>query len=215
MRRDIFSPTFFHLQNILDISKSINTERNFRPADSILFCIKLKISKVRPGSWPPRLPGLAQCRPEPRDGGGAGQSEAEDPGLGQSELRAARGHPGPGQQQQHHHDIRLRRGQGRAGPRLSSPKCLWRLDTSPEQAAPPGHHPPAPLRIRWAVPLPPHSSVRTHYYRFSVRGHRDQGKDVVTAVTHHDINGMNSVSTVAVKDVDVQMTSLSGYETYV
>ena len=40
-------------------------------------------------------------------------------------------------------------------------------------------------------------------------------KDVVTAVTHHDINGMNTVSTVAVKDVDVQMTSLSGYETYV
>ena len=37
----------------------------------------------------------------------------------------------------------------------------------------------------------------------------------MTAVTHHDINGMNSVSTVAVKDVDVQMTSLSGYETYV
>ena len=48
-----------------------------------------------------------------------------------------------------------------------------------------------------------------------VRGHRDMGKDVVTAVTHHDINGMNSVSTVAVKDVDVQLTSLSGYETYV
>ena len=41
------------------------------------------------------------------------------------------------------------------------------------------------------------------------------GCDVVTAVTHHDINGMNAVSTVAVKDVDVQMTSLSGYETYV
>ena len=39
--------------------------------------------------------------------------------------------------------------------------------------------------------------------------------DVVTAVTHHDINGMTAVSTVALKDVDVQMTSLSGYETYV
>ena len=40
-------------------------------------------------------------------------------------------------------------------------------------------------------------------------------RDVVTAVTHQDINGMNAVSTVALKDVDVQMTSLSGYETYV
>ena len=40
-------------------------------------------------------------------------------------------------------------------------------------------------------------------------------QDVVTAVTHHDINGMTAVSTVALKDVDVQMTSLSGYETYV
>ena len=42
-----------------------------------------------------------------------------------------------------------------------------------------------------------------------------QGRDVVTAVTHHDINGMSAVSTVALKDVDVQMTSLTGYETYV
>lgn len=41
------------------------------------------------------------------------------------------------------------------------------------------------------------------------------GRDVVTAVTHHDINGLNAVSTVALKDVDVQMTSLTGYETYV
>ena len=40
-------------------------------------------------------------------------------------------------------------------------------------------------------------------------------QDVVTAVTHHDINGMTAVSTVALKDVEVQMTSLSGYETYV
>ena len=55
----------------------------------------------------------------------------------------------------------------------------------------------------------------TPYFSCLVRAHRDVGKDVVTAVTHHDINGMNSVSTVAVKDVDVQMTSLSGYETYV
>ena len=104
---------------------------------------------MRSGSWSPRLPDLAQCRPGPRGGGGADQSEAQDPGLGQSELRAAGGHPGPGQQQQHHHDIRLRRGQGRPWPRLPSPKCLWRLDTSPEQATTPGHHAPAPLRLRW------------------------------------------------------------------
>ena len=44
---------------------------------------------------------------------------------------------------------------------------------------------------------------------------RETTKDIVTAVTHQDINGMNAVSTVAVKDVDVQMTALSGYETYV
>ena len=44
---------------------------------------------------------------------------------------------------------------------------------------------------------------------------RETTKDIVTAVTHHDINGMNAVSTVALKDIDVQMTALSGYETYV
>ena len=54
----------------------------------------------------------------------------------------------------------------------------------------------------------------SQWYHFTVR-HHENSKDVVTAVTHHDINGMNAVSTVAVKDVDVQMTSLSGYETYV
>ena len=112
------------------------------------FSVKTKNILVWPGAWPPRLPGLAQ-RPEPGPrGGAADQSEAEDPGLSQSELRAARGH-GPGQQQQHHHDIRIRRGQGRAGPRLPSPKCLWRLHASAEQAADPGHHPPAPSRLRW------------------------------------------------------------------
>ena len=95
------------------------------------------------------------------------------------------------------------------------------------------HHPSAyddstPLlnrqQHRGTTPLPPSGSgdltdhlpsLQTQFLLFSVRGHRDVGKDVVTAVTHHDINGMNSVSTVAVKDVDVQMTSLSGYETYV
>ena len=41
-------------------------------------------------------------------------------------------------------------------------------------------------------------------------------QDIVTAVTHHqDVNGLNTVSTVALKDVDVQISALSGYETYV
>jgi len=62
----------------------------------------------------------------------------------------------------------------------------------------PGNH---PLR---SAPL---ASPRTHL--------RETTKDIVTAVTHHDINGMNAVSTVALKDIDVQMTALSGYETYV
>ena len=44
---------------------------------------------------------------------------------------------------------------------------------------------------------------------------RETTKDIVTAVTHHDINGLNAVSTVALKDIDVQMSALSGYETYV
>ena len=51
------------------------------------------------------------------------------------------------------------------------------------------------------------ASPRTHL--------RETTKDIMTAVTHHDINGMNAVSTVALKDIDVQMSSLSGYETYV
>ena len=53
----------------------------------------------------------------------------------------------------------------------------------------------------------PMTSPRTHL--------RETTKDIVTAVTHHDINGMNTVSTVALKDIDVQMSQLSGYETYV
>jgi len=53
----------------------------------------------------------------------------------------------------------------------------------------------------------PMASPRTHL--------RETTKDIVTAVTHHDINGLNAVSTVALKDIDVQMSALSGYETYV
>ena len=52
---------------------------------------------------------------------------------------------------------------------------------------------------------------------FAVRHRELPSKDVVTcAVTHQDINGMSAVSTVAVKEGDgVQMSALSGYETYV
>jgi len=62
-------------------------------------------------------------------------------------------------------------------------------------------------------PLPPQrsaplSSPRTHL--------RETTKDIVTAVTHQDVNGMSAaVNTVALKDMDVQMSALSGYETYV
>ena len=62
----------------------------------------------------------------------------------------------------------------------------------------PGNHP-----VRSA----PLASPRTHI--------RETTKDIVTAVTHQDINGLNAVSTVALKDIDVQMSALSGYETYV
>ena len=57
-----------------------------------------------------------------------------------------------------------------------------------------------------SVPL---TSPRTHL--------RETTKDIVTAVTthHQDINGMNAVNTIALKDMDVQMSALSGYETYV
>ena len=53
---------------------------------------------------------------------------------------------------------------------------------------------------------------------FAVRHRELPSKDVVTcAVTHQDINGMSAVSTVAVKETGdgVQMSALSGYETYV
>ena len=66
-----------------------------------------------------------------------------------------------------------------------------------------GPHPPGNHPVR-AAPL---ASPRTHM--------RETTKDIVTAVTHQDINGLNAVSTVALKDIDVQMTALSGYETYV
>ena len=46
---------------------------------------------------------------------------------------------------------------------------------------------------------------------------RETTRDFVTAVAHSsDINGVSAaVNTVALKDIDVQMSALSGYETYV
>ena len=55
-----------------------------------------------------------------------------------------------------------------------------------------------------APPLPP--TRRTA----PLRTLREKERDVV--VTHQDINGVN---TVALKELDVQMTAMSGYETYV
>lgn len=68
------------------------------------------------------------------------------------------------------------------------------------------------LRHSSSPPMPPQRSVpltspRTHL--------RETTKDIVTAVTHSDINGVSAVNTVALKDIDVQMTAISGYETYV
>ena len=61
-------------------------------------------------------------------------------------------------------------------------------------------------------PLPPQRSVPLRSPRTNLR---ETTKDIVTAVTHQDINGMSAVNTVALKDIDVQLSSLSGYETYV
>ena len=73
------------------------------------------------------------------------------------------------------------------------------------------HHPLAHV-LPSTPPMPPQrsmplSSPRTHL--------RETTKDIVTAVTHQDINGVSAVNTVTLKDIDVQMTALSGYETYV
>ncbi len=53
------------------------------------------------------------------------------------------------------------------------------------------------------------SSPRTHV--------RESTNNMVTAVTHQkDVNGISgAVNTIALKDIDVQMSALSGYETYV
>ena len=93
---------------------------------------------------------------------------------------------------------------------VSNPSISYSVDKqyqqqekSPDRSTPllNRHHGNPPLR---SAPI---ASPRTHL--------RETTKDIVTAVTHHDINGMTAVSTVALKDVDVQMSALSGYETYV
>ena len=61
-------------------------------------------------------------------------------------------------------------------------------------------------------PLPPQRSVPLRSPRTNLR---ETTKDIVTAVTHQDINGVSAVNTVALKDIDVQLSALSGYETYV
>ena len=61
-------------------------------------------------------------------------------------------------------------------------------------------------------PLPPQRSVPLRSPRTNLR---ETTKDIVTAVTHQDINGGSAVNTVALKDIDVQLSALSGYETYV
>ncbi|CAB4058699.1 unnamed protein product [Lepeophtheirus salmonis] len=91
------------------------------------------------------------------------------------------------------------------------------------------NHPLSPPSVANKIPsggvsvFPPASSVHTNCLRgqphrpmpiTSPRTHiRESNNDIVTAVTHHDINGVNS--TVTLKDIDVKMASITGYETYV
>ena len=76
------------------------------------------------------------------------------------------------------------------------------------------HHNPysTSTGVHISPPMPPQRSVPIT----SPRTHLRETRDIVTAVTHHqDINGVNAVNTIALKDIDVQMSALSGYETYV
>jgi hypothetical protein len=95
-------------------------------------------------------------------------------------------------------------------PHVSNPPISYNVDKQyQQQERSPDRSTPLLNRHQGNHPLrsAPIASPRTHL--------RETTKDIVTAVTHHDINGMNAVSTVALKDVDVQMSALSGYETYV
>ena len=70
-------------------------------------------------------------------------------------------------------------------------------------------------------PLPPSSSSRAPPVP-PLRGKESTlavssagGSGGATTVTHQDVNGVPVTNTVNLKDIDVQMTALSGYETYV
>ena len=88
--------------------------------------------------------------------------------------------------------------------------CTNSVKASEEEYPPPVSSPPP-----YESDTPVDVKVETPLLSKHSREVREVARDVVTAVTHHDINGLNAVSTVALKDVDVQMSSLSGYETYV
>jgi len=96
-----------------------------------------------------------------------------------------------------------------SNPSISNPSISYNVDKQYQADHSPDRSTPLLNRHQGNHPLrsAPIASPRTHL--------RETTKDIVTAVTHHDINGMNAVSTVALKDVDVQMSALSGYETYV
>ena len=83
---------------------------------------------------------------------------------------------------------------------------------------PPSHHSilaqthPLAHVLPASPPMPPQRSIPLRSPRTNLR---ETTKDIVTAVTHQDINGVSAVNTVALKDIDVQLSALSGYETYV
>ena len=69
-------------------------------------------------------------------------------------------------------------------------------------------------------PLPPSSSSRAPPVpplrgKESTLAVSSAGSGGATTVTHQDVNGVPVTNTVNLKDIDVQMTALSGYETYV
>lgn len=74
-------------------------------------------------------------------------------------------------------------------------------------------HPAFGHPLAQVLPPHPHPSMPLRSGRSNMQPLRTlREKDVVTAVTHQDVNGVN---TVALKDIDVQMSAVSGYETYV
>ena len=113
-------------------------------------------------------------------------------------------------------------GGGSSGPsseshHSTSINAATHIDNYRSSAIPPHHsilaqtHPLAHV-LPASPPLPPQRSVPLRSPRTNLR---ETTKDIVTAVTHQDINGVSAVNTVALKDIDVQLSALSGYETYV